>query len=72
MGATALHWAAMQGRASLVAALLDAGAPQDLRDHEHQATPRGWAEFGRDVVPHPGADYAGTLTLLAADHERAS
>lgn len=72
MGATALHWAAMQGRASLVAALLDAGAPQDLRDHEHQATPRDWAEFGRDVAPHPGADYAGTLTLLAADHERAS
>jgi ankyrin repeat protein len=65
MGATALHWAALHGRASLVAALLDAGAPQDLRDSEHQATPRGWAEFGRDVVPREGGDYAGTLALLA-------
>jgi len=64
MGATALHWAALHGRASLVAALVDAGAPQDLRDNEHQATPRGWAEFGRDVVPREGGDYAGTLALL--------
>lgn len=64
MGATALHWAAMHGRRSLVAALLDAGAAQDLRDHEHQATPRGWAEFGRDVVPRAGGDYDGVLALL--------
>lgn len=64
MGATALHWAAMHGRRSLVAALLDAGAPLDTCDHEHQATPRGWAEFGRDVVPREGGDYEGTLALL--------
>ncbi|WP_291157252.1 ankyrin repeat domain-containing protein [Gemmatimonas sp. UBA7669] len=64
MGATALHWAAMHGRSGLVAALLDAGAPRHLRDHEHQATPRGWAEFGRDVVPREEGDYVGTLALL--------
>lgn len=67
MGATALHHAAIQGRVTLVRALLAAGADIGIKDKEHQATPLGWATFGADVVATPGGDYEGcVLALLEA------
>jgi len=64
MGATALHHAAIHGRAAVVRALLDAGASIDLRDNEHHSAPLGWATFGSDFVKAPGADYEGSVEAL--------
>ncbi len=67
MGATALHHAAIQGRAGLARALLAAGASVTIRDTEHDATPLGWATFGSDYVKTPGGDYEGcVLAFLEA------
>jgi len=64
-GATALHWAAYHGNADLVAALVERGAPTDVRDAEYQAAPRGWAEHGSGERRHrAGADYPRVLELL--------
>lgn len=67
MGATALHYAAIQGRVELVRALLAAGADISIKDKEHQATPLGWATFGSDFVARADGDYEGcVLALLEA------
>jgi ankyrin repeat protein len=64
-GATALHWAAYHGNADLVAALLQHGAPTDVRDARFQGTPRGWADHGaNEAGPKPAADYPRVLELL--------
>ena len=64
MDATALHYAAIEGRASLVRTLLAAGARIDLRDNEHSSTPLGWATFGADHVAKAGGDYEGVVLAL--------
>lgn len=63
-GATALHHAAIHGRASLVRALLDAGADVDIRDTEHRSTALGWACFGADFVADTDGDYEGSVRAL--------
>ena len=63
-GATALHHAAIHGRATLVRGLLDAGADTRLRDNEHTSTPLGWALFGADYVADPDGDYEGSVQAL--------
>lgn len=45
-GATALHWAAFHGNASLVQWLLDHGSVIDKPDQVHGSTPLGWAKYG--------------------------
>ena len=45
-GVTALHLAAQDGHAGAVQALLAGGADPTIRDHRHDGTPAGWAEFG--------------------------
>ena len=45
-GGTPLHWAAWNGNAAMVQALLDRGAPLDIVDHDFEATPLGWAIYG--------------------------
>ncbi|HEX5830962.1 MAG TPA: ankyrin repeat domain-containing protein [Gemmatimonadaceae bacterium] len=63
-GATALHHAAIHGRAPLVRALLDAGADVGLRDSEHASSPLGWACFGADHVADTDGDYEGCVRAL--------
>jgi ankyrin repeat protein len=63
-GATALHHAAIQGRETLVRALLDAGADVGIRDTEHASTPLGWACFGADHVTDPDGDYERCVRAL--------
>jgi ankyrin repeat protein len=64
-GATALHHAAIRGRAVTVAALVAAGADRTIRDDEHDATPLGWAEYGREQAIEPGGDYDACIRALA-------
>ncbi len=48
---SALHLAALLGRADIVTMLLDHGGDRSLRDPEHGATPAGWARHaGFDVL----------------------
>ena len=63
-GATALHHAAIHGRAAMVRALLDAGADTGIRDREHTATPLGWACFGADFITDAHGDYEGCVRAL--------
>ena len=64
MGATALHHAAIHGRASLVRALIAAGADVHRRDREHDSTPLGWACFGSDFFPDSDGDYPDAVRAL--------
>jgi len=63
-GATALHHAAIHGRAGLVRELLRRGADHRIHDREHAATAIGWACFGADHVSEPGGDYEETVKAL--------
>jgi ankyrin repeat protein len=63
-GATALHHAAIHGRAEIAAELLRRGAQLGIHDGEHRSTPIGWACFGADHVPDPEGDYAETVRAL--------
>ncbi|MGH7501797.1 MAG: ankyrin repeat domain-containing protein [Longimicrobiales bacterium] len=63
-GATALHNAAIRGRARIVRDLLEHGADFNIRDPEHASSPMGWACFGADVVAEPGGDYADCVRAL--------
>jgi ankyrin repeat protein len=62
--ATALHHAAIHGRAPLVRELLRHGADLHLRDREHDSPPLGWACFGADYVADPEGDYVDTVRAL--------
>ena len=65
-GATALHQAAIRGRAGLVRALIDANADLTIRDREHSSTPLGWAMWGADHFLDQEGDYADTVRVLLA------
>jgi ankyrin repeat protein len=65
-GVTALHHAAIQGRAEIVRALLERGAAHDIQDREHSSTPLGWACFGADHVARPGGEYEEVVSALLA------
>lgn len=64
MGATALHHAAIHGRADIARELLRAGAEPAIRDDEHDATPMGWARFGAECFADPEGDYPATIRAL--------
>ena len=66
-GATALHFAAWQGDAGLVRALIERGAPLEARERLYRGTPLDWALHGsvhgaRDVRP----DHVRTVEALLA------
>jgi ankyrin repeat protein len=50
---TALHAAAWNGDVAMVRLLLAAGADATARDHEHDATPLGWADTAGIVTNNP-------------------
>ena len=47
---TALHAAAWNGDLRMVKLLVDAGADQNARDEQHDATPLGWAETSHEIT----------------------
>jgi ankyrin repeat protein len=62
---TALHWAAWNGDAALVSALLRRGARRDVKDPQFSGTPRDWAEHAAaNRADAGGRGYAATLDLL--------
>ncbi|HYD11371.1 MAG TPA: ankyrin repeat domain-containing protein [Allosphingosinicella sp.] len=50
---SALHNAAWNGDLEMVQSLVDAGADLHVRDAEHDATPRGWAETAATITNNP-------------------
>ena len=63
-GATALHLAAIDGRAKIVRMLLAAGADTTIRDKEHSSTPLGWACWGADFIADADGDYVDAVRAL--------
>jgi ankyrin repeat protein len=64
-GATALHWACWHGNADAVRALLDHGAPVDVRDAQYNGTPLDWAKHGSQNSWHRAkGDYAAVLKMM--------
>lgn len=58
-GATALHYAAINGRRDMVRLLLEYGADINARDRQFGATPAGWAiEHLREVGGYLGIELA--------------
>lgn len=56
-GATALHYAAMEGRREIVRLLIERGANVNNADGEFGATPSGWAiEYLRELGGHLGIE----------------
>lgn len=64
IGATALHHAAIHGRAGIVRDLLRRGASFRIRDRQHHSTPLGWACFGADHVREADGDYEEAVREL--------
>jgi hypothetical protein len=66
-GVTALHQAAMAGRAEAVGVLISYGASVHALDGLFSATPLVWASEGWSHDPrHAGADHVGVARLLIA------
>ena len=63
-GATALHYAAIEGQVEAVRLLLAAHADLNIVDNEHSSTPLGWAVWGSDFFRKNTGDYAGTIRAL--------
>ncbi len=64
-GATALHWAAWHGNAALVREILRHHPPLELKSHDYQMAPLGWALHGSENGWHrKTGDYAATLEAL--------
>ena len=72
-GGTALHHAAWQGRVMLVRALLEIGAPIDVRDTQFGSSPLGWAAHGSGCHTGRDDDYLVIVdALMGAGAERAA
>src|SRR5690606_7200409 len=65
-GVTALHRAAMAGRAESVRVLLEHGAAVNALDDMFAATPLLWAAQGWHEYAPPGADHPAAARLLVA------
>jgi len=68
---TALHWAAWQGRADLLALILGHPAARarldelvDAVEPTHKSTPLGWCCHGSTTCRNPDGDYAAVARLL--------
>ncbi|MHB8637805.1 MAG: ankyrin repeat domain-containing protein [Fimbriimonadaceae bacterium] len=75
---TPLHWACVAGRVDAAKALVERGAPLDVREKNHQADPIGWAYWGSEYWHEPHGDYVATIEYLLskggrlADHIQGS
>lgn len=64
-GGTPLHWAAWNGRVSIVRLLLEHGAPVNVRDSQYGSSPIAWAAHGSTNSDHGvDADYVAIVNLL--------
>ncbi|HYE30608.1 MAG TPA: ankyrin repeat domain-containing protein [Methylomirabilota bacterium] len=70
-GGTPLHWAAWHGNVAMLREILAFGPDLNMRDHDYNATPVGWAiHASENGWGSPGADYVESLrTLLGAGAE---
>ena len=65
--ATPLHWAAWNGNAAMIHALLGCRAPVEIKGDEYDATPLGWAIYGSiQGWRRETGDYAGSVEALLA------
>jgi ankyrin repeat protein len=65
--ATPLHWAAWNGNAAMIHALLSYRAPVEIKGDEYDATPLGWAIYGSiQGWRRETGDYAGSVEALLA------
>ena len=63
-GATALHFAALQGHSEIVDILLEGGADMEARDDEFNATPIGWAnERGHMTMVQYLSDHGALVAI---------
>jgi len=65
-GATAIHYAAIEGNLETARRLIAAGADVSIIDKEHSSTPLGWATWGADYIRKPTGDYPATIRAIAA------
>ena len=61
---TLLHWAAWHGRVDTARALLDAGAPVNVRDRTYGSSPIAWAAHGSANCREADDDYIALIDLL--------
>lgn len=64
-GGTPLHHAAWRGRTAAVRALVQAGAPVNVRDRTFGSSPIAWAAHGSTNCRTADDDYCAVVTLLA-------
>jgi ankyrin repeat protein len=63
--ATALHWAGFHGNVEMARALVERGAPVDVKGDDYDGTPLGWTIHGSLHGWHcRTGDYAGTAQVL--------
>jgi ankyrin repeat protein len=65
-GATAIHYAAINGNVDIVRLLLGTGPDLSIRDKEHSSTPLGWGTWGSDFMHDPTGDYPATIRALGS------
>jgi len=64
-GATALHWAAFHGNAYMVRQILGQNPPLEVKDHDFNGTPLGWAIHGSLHGSHArSGDYGVVVAAL--------
>jgi ankyrin repeat protein len=63
-GGTPLHMAAWRGRIEAVRALIDAGAPINVRDRTYGSSPIAWAGHGSANCREADDDYIAVIDLL--------
>ena len=64
-GATAIHYAAIEGNLEMVRRLLAAGADVSIIDRKHSSTPLGWATWGADYAKKSTGDYPAAIRAIA-------